>query len=82
MSTIVTYKDPETGKRRQKAARISVFAGPNDVVRELITMMRLHPNTYIYSIKQGAFSYAWKGPARDAFDSEQLKKYPYWNRSF
>lgn len=55
MTTIITYRDPATWKRRQKAmTRISIFADPNIAAREFIHWMNLPLATYIYSVKQGA----------------------------
>lgn len=76
MSTVVIYKDTD-GKRRQKVVPVSIFADVNHVVREFVSFMQLPVHTYVYLVRQGACTYVWKGPARDAFTQEQLRKYKY-----
>ena len=78
MKPTVTYKDRD-GKRRKKVVRASIFADPNEVVREFCKTNYMPTNTYIYNVTIGLTTYVWHGKAHEAFTSEELKNYPYLN---
>ena len=67
MTPKVIYKDAE-GKRRIKAVRCSIFADPNEVVREFIKATGLSTSTFIYQVQEGAKTFLWYGKAIEAYD--------------
>ena len=82
MRATVVYRDAN-GKRKTKVVRnASIFAEPNEVIREFIQENRLSPRTYVYFVRQGATTFKWHGSAYDAYNQKQLeemaREYRYW----
>ena len=70
MKPQVIYKNDE-GKRRTRVVRnVSIFAQPDEIIREFVRQNDLPKNTYIYQVKNGLLTFGWHSTARYAFFTE------------